>query len=177
MAGWFAISLFASRHGPRMSTGITKSTIHQVDNSSIEVHSVTPQAVVHQAALPVMFLVSENPRVGGTVRAGFPIGILLLMTRPAPLDESGTIRSSNTRLLRNVALPMSRQSLSVVADVVIMAGAAIHAAMSRRAPVLHERTDLMTARAELRSGERWHRSREQNPERRNSHLGLRFFTM
>jgi len=58
---------------------------HQLANSSLEVHAVAAQAVVHQVFLPVVLLVQEDFRVSGAVRAGRPFGILLLMAIPAAL--------------------------------------------------------------------------------------------
>ena len=56
---------------------------HQLANSSLEVHAVAAQAVVHQELLPVVLLVQEDFRVSGAVRAGRPFGILLLVAIPA----------------------------------------------------------------------------------------------
>ena len=60
---------------------------HQLANSSLEVHAVAAQAVVHQELLPVVLLVQEDFCVSGAVRAGRPFGILLLVAIPAALAD------------------------------------------------------------------------------------------
>ena len=57
-------------------------------NASFEVHSMAAEAIVHQAALFVVFGVGEDSRIGCAVRTGLPFGVLLLVAGLAAFDES-----------------------------------------------------------------------------------------
>src|SRR6266508_5510222 len=130
---------------------------HQFPDVAVKMHAVAPQAVVHQLALAVMVLVGEDAPIRGAVRARFPLGELLLVTRTAALDESCDIGLPDARLFGYVALHMCRQPLGAAAEAVGVACAAFDASMAGAAPVLDERPDLVAACAEAGPGE--HRSR------------------
>jgi hypothetical protein len=62
--------------------------LHQITNSSLEVHTVAAQAIVHQEFPMVVLRIEENFRVSGAMQARRPIGVLILVATPAPLAHS-----------------------------------------------------------------------------------------
>jgi hypothetical protein len=127
---------------------------HELANSSLEVHAVTTQAIVHEELLAIVLLVEKDLRVSGAVRAGGPSGVLLLVAIPASVVHSEHVPSGEPDGLGQIARNVVRQPPYIVPvksrfqrEHVSVAGGAGNVSMRGCVPIRIGLPDLMAAGA------------------------------
>ena len=160
----FTVHLVASQarnHGPTgkvrpleppRTCGVNRC--HQFANSSLEVHAVTAQAIVHEELLAIVLLVEKDFRVSRAVRAGGPGGGLLLVAIPASVVHSEHVPSREADVLGQIARNVGRQPPYIVPvksrfqrEDVSVAGGAGNISMRRSVPIRIGLPDLVAAGA------------------------------
>jgi len=123
------------------------------------VHAVAAQAVVHQEFLAVVLLVQKDFRVSSAVRAGGPIGVLLLVAIPAAFAGLQSVRSFQPDLLGHVPAKVVGQASNIVPmesrfqrEHIPMAGRAWNISMRRGVPIRIGLPDFMATGAGLPLG-------------------------
>src|SRR5579862_308674 len=127
---------------------------HQITNSSIEMHGVAAEAIIHQVLAMVVAVVEKDLFVSSGVRSCGPVRILLLMAFLTALAHPQYVFILEPYLLGYLTAQMSNEAMNVFemkskieSENISMANGARHVAMSGRVPVGVRLPDFMTPRA------------------------------
>src|SRR5579872_5797153 len=99
---------------PQFPRAFRVERCHQITNSSIEVHGVAAQAIIHQVLAMVVAVVEEDFFVSSGVRSGRPVRILLLMAFLTALAHPQYIVILEPYLLGDLTAQMSNEAMNVL---------------------------------------------------------------
>src|SRR5579872_6889427 len=139
---------------PQFPRAFRVERCHQITNSSIEVHGMAAEAIIHQVFAVIVAVVEKYLFVSSGVGPCRPIRVFLLMAFLTALAHPQYIVILKPHLLGDLSAQMSNEAMNVLemkskieSENISVAIGARHVAMSGRVPVGVRLPDFMTPRA------------------------------